>query len=144
MKSSIAATLLILAAGFPVALAQSATQRQSLRDYLAGQKFAVTYRQGGPLYGTYFFLTVNLCRSGDYITFGQSRKQSVLDSHGEQVHNWRDQGHWSVTAIGGQLGIQYLSFTGQSSFYPVSVGPNGKISTGNDMTVIREGPAQCQ
>lgn len=125
------------------ALAQSDAQAQGLRDYLAGQKFQVTYRQGGPVYGTYFFLSVNLCRSGNYLTFGQSRKQSVLDSHGEQVHNWQDQGRWNVTAVAGQIGVQYVSATGQVSFYPVRVGSNGQISTSNGMTVVRQGAAQC-
>jgi hypothetical protein len=123
--------------------AQDDGQAQQLRDYLAGQQFLVTYRQGGSVYGTYFFLTVNLCRSGNYVTFGQSRKQSVLDSHGEQVNNWRDQGRWTVTNLGGSLGVQYLSATGQISFYPVRIGPGGQVLVGNGMSVVRQGAAQC-
>jgi hypothetical protein len=135
---------LFLALSFATAaLAQGDGQAQTLRDYLAGRQFLVTYRQGGPVYGTYFFLTVNLCHSGNYVTFGQSRKQSVLDSHGEQVNNWRDQGQWSVTTLGGSLGVRYLSLTGQISFYPVRIGPGGQVLVGNGMSVVRQGSAQC-
>jgi hypothetical protein len=126
-----------------VVLAQDNAQVQQLKDYLAGQRFVVTYRQGGPAYGTYFFLTVNLCRSGNYVTFGQSRKQSVLDSHGEQVNNWRDQGRWTVSSVGEVLGVQYLSSTGQISFYPVRIGPGGQVFASNGMSVVRQGAAQC-
>lgn len=152
MKSLFATicAILIVASGFPAMVqAQTDSETQTLKDYLAGQKFLVTYRQGGPVYGTYFFLTVHLCRSGNYQTFGQSRKQSVLDSrdtglpNAEQVHNWRDRGRWDVIVAAGQIGIQYLSSSGQTSFYPVRVGPNGQVSVGNGMTVVRQGPAQC-
>ncbi len=143
--------LIVLASVFSTtACAQADSQAKALRDYVAGQKFSVTYRQGGPVYGTYFFLSVNLCRSGDYVTFGRSRKQSVLDSRetglpsAEQVRSWRDQGRWSVTARSGQLGVQYVSFTGQTFFYPVRVQPNGQILVGNGMTVLRDGAARCQ
>jgi hypothetical protein len=135
---------LVIALSFPTAVfPQDNAPAQQLRDYLAGQRFVVTYRQGGPVYGTYFFLTVNLCRSGNYVTLGQSRKQSVLDSHGEQVNNWRDQGRWTVSSVGEVLGVQYLSSTGQISFYPVSIGPGGQVFAGNGMSVVRQGAAQC-
>ena len=133
--------LIVTLAVNPSACPQDA---QALHDYLAGQRFLVTYRQGGPVYGTYFFLRVHLCPSGNYITFGQSRKQSVLDTHAEQVHNWRDQGRWDAGVYGGQMGIQYISSSGQTAFYPISVGANGEIRAGNGMSVVREGPAQCQ
>ena len=116
---------------------------EALKQYLAGQKLLVTYRQGGPVYGTYFFLQVHLCRSGNYVTYGQSRKQSVLDSHGEQVHSWRDEGHWDVGVYAGQVGVQYVSTSGQANFVPVRIGPNGEIWTSNGTSVVRQGAAQC-
>ena len=146
MKSLVARTfaVLVLASCFSgVTLAQDNSQTQSLKDYLAGQRFLVTYRKGGPVYGTYAFMTVHLCRSGNYMTFGQNRKQSVLDSHGEQVQTWRDQGRWDVRTVAGQLGVQYVSSSGQATFYPVSVGFNGQISVAKGMSVVHQGPAQC-
>src|ERR1700756_5352940 len=81
------------------ALAQAGSQAQALKAYLGGQKLIVTYRQGGPVYGTYISLQVHLCRSGNYMTFGQSRKQTVLGN--EQVNNWRDQGRWDTGVYAG-------------------------------------------
>jgi hypothetical protein len=150
MKLLLAMTFAIVTlASFPATILAQTGSQQDLRDYLAGQKFLVTYRQGGPVYGTYFFLTVHLCRSGKYTTFGQSRKQSVLDSgdtglpSSEQVHRWRDQGRWDIIEFGGQIGVQYLSSAGQRSFYPVRVEPNGQIWVGNGMSVVRQGAAEC-
>jgi len=141
IPSAIAVAVMASLAGFSTAaFAQDA---QAVRDYLSGQRFLVTYRHGGPAYGTYFFLTVNLCRSGSYFTLGQSRKQSVLESHGEQVHDWQDQGRWDVTESAGRIAVRYISTTGQVSLYPIYIGPNGQIATNNGMTVVRKGPAQC-
>ena len=77
------------------------SQTQALRHYLAGERLEVTYRKSGSVYGRYVFMTVHLCRLGNYMTFGQTRKQSVLDSHGEQVRTWRDQGRWNVKRLPG-------------------------------------------
>jgi hypothetical protein len=117
---------------------------QALRDYLGGKKFRVTYRRGGPVYGTYFFLEVDLCRSGNYITYGQSRKQNVVFDRTEQVHSWTDRGRWNTGSYDGQLGIRYVSTSGQVSVYPIRIGPNGEVSTNNGMTVQRLGSAQCE
>jgi hypothetical protein len=116
-------------------------QAQTARAYLSGQKLLVTYRQGGPVYGTYFLLQVHLCQSGSYMTFGQSRKQTVMGN--EQVNNWRDQGRWNVSAFGGQLGIQYVSISGQANFVPILIAQDGSIWAGNGLSVVRQGRAQC-
>jgi hypothetical protein len=116
-------------------------QTQAARAYLGGQRLLVTYRQGGAVYGTFFFLQVHLCRSGSYMTFGQSRKRTVMDN--EQVNNWRDQGRWNVAAFGGQLGIQYVSVSGQGNFVPIRIAQDGSIWAGNGLSVVRQGSAQC-
>lgn len=123
------------------ALAQIGSQAQALRSYLGGQKLLVTYRQGGAVYGTYVSLQVHLCRSGNYMTFGQSRKQTVLGN--EQVNNWRDEGRWDVGVYAGQLGVEYVSASGQSNFVPVRISPNGQILAGNGTSVVRQGTAMC-
>src|SRR5215471_11996466 len=117
---------------------------QALKNYLGGQKFLVTYRQGGPVYGTYFFLEVDLCRSGNYITYGRSRKQNVVFDRTEQVHTWTDRGRWNTGYYSGQLGIQYVSMSGQVSVYPIRIGPNGEVHTNNGLIVVRKGAAECE
>jgi hypothetical protein len=117
---------------------------QAVKNYLGGQRLLVTYRRGGPVYGTYFFFHVNLCRSGSYVTRAQSRKQNVVYERTEQVHIWPDRGRWDVGVFAGQVGVQYVSWTsGESNFIPVSIRADGSIAAGNGMSVVREGSAQC-
>jgi len=139
------ATMVALASALATTgLAQYDSQAQALRNDLAGQKLLVTYRQGGAVYGTYFFLNVNLCRSGNYVTYGKSKKQSAVSDYVYQTHGWTDQGKWDVAVFAGQLGVRYVSYSGQSNFVPVRVYPNGQIWAGNGTSVVRQGAAQCQ
>jgi hypothetical protein len=101
----------------------------------------VTYRDGGPLYGTFFTLQVHFCRSGRYVTFGESRRQTILDN--EQVNRFTDEGTWEITTFRGQLVLQYVSVSGQPNIVAVNVAPNGRVSLGDGITVVRQGPAQC-
>ena len=143
MKSKLQVCLLPLLLVLSASLACSQDgQVQALRQSLAGQKYLVTYRDGGAAYGTYNFLQVHLCRSGNYFILGQSRKQTVLNN--QQLNNWRDQGTWDVVNIGGQVGVKYLSASGAVRFYPTRVLPDGSIQAGNGITVIWKGPAQCR
>jgi hypothetical protein len=139
LQVSLLPVLLFLSAS--VAWSQDA-QVQALRQSLAGQKFLVTYRDGGAVYGTYNFLQVHLCRSGNYFIIGQSRKQTVMNN--QQINNWRDQGVWDVVNIAGQVGVKYVSASGGVKFYPTRILPDGSIQAGNGITVIWKGTAQCR
>jgi len=122
--------------------AQTEPNERNVRDLFAGQKMLVTWRDGGPLYGTFFTLQVHFCSSGRYMTFGESRRQTVLDN--QQVSNLDDRGSWDVATLQGQLVLRYLSDTGQANAVPVRVLPNGNIWVGEGVTVIRQGAAQCR
>src|SRR5262245_48960292 len=93
------------------ALAASSTAAQSpeasVREFFNGQQMLVTYREGGPVYGTFFTLQVHFCRSGRYMTFGESRKHTVLDN--EQVNRFTDQGTWTIGSMQGRMFLRYLS-----------------------------------
>ena len=122
----------------------ASTQGESVaavEDFFNGQQMLVTYRDGGPLYGTFFTLQVHFCRSGRYVTFGESRRQTVLDN--EQVNRFTDEGTWEITTFRGQLVLQYVSVSGQPNVVAVNVAPNGRVSLGDGITVVRQGLAQC-
>lgn len=110
-------------------------------DFFNGQQMLVTYREGGPLYGTFFTLQVHFCRSGRYVTFGESRRQTILDN--EQVNRFTDEGTWEIATFRGQLVLQYVSISGQPNIVAVNVAPNGRVSLGDVITVVRQGLAQC-
>lgn len=114
----------------------------AVRDFFNGQQMLVTYREGGPLYGTFFTLQVHFCRSGRYITFGESRRHTVLDN--EQVSRFTDEGTWEVATMRGQMVLRYVSISGQPNVVAINVAPNGRVSLGDgSITVIRQGVAQC-
>jgi len=113
----------------------------AVEDFFNGQQMLVTYREGGALYGTFFTLQVHFCRSGRYVTFGESRRQTVLDN--EQVNRFTDEGTWEITTFRGQLVLQYVSVSGQPNIVAVNVAPNGRVSLGDGITVVRQGLAQC-
>ena len=128
------------------ALAASSTAAQnpeaSVREFFNGQQMLVTYREGGPVYGTFFTLQVHFCRSGRYMTFGESRKHTVLDN--EQVNRFTDQGTWTIGSMQGRMFLRYVSISGQPNVVAINVAPNGRVSLGDGgISVVRQGPAQC-
>jgi hypothetical protein len=115
----------------------------NVREFFNGQQMLVTYREGGPVYGTFFTLQVHFCRSGRYLTFGESRKHTVLDN--EQVSRFSDQGTWTIESMQGRMVLKYISISGQPNIVAINVAPNGRVSLGDGgISVVRQGPAQCQ
>jgi len=138
----IAVTALLLQFPMTAPLAAQGPPEPAVRDFFNGQQMLVTYREGGPLYGTFFTLQVHFCRSGRYMTFGESRRHTVLDN--EQVSRFTDEGTWEVTTIRGQMVLRYLSISGQPNMVAINVAPNGRVTLGDgSITVIRQGVAQC-
>jgi len=138
----IAVTALLLQFPMTAPLAAQGPPEPAVRDFFNGQQMLVTYREGGPLYGTFFTLQVHFCRSGRYMTFGESRRHTVLDN--EQVNRFTDEGTWEVTTIRGQMVLRYLSISGQPNMVAINVAPNGRVTLGDgSITVIRQGVAQC-
>jgi hypothetical protein len=121
---------------------QSGPTEADVREFFSGQQMLVTYREGGPVYGTFFRLQVQFCRSGRYITSGESRKHTVLDN--EQVGRVADQGTWMIGSIQSQIVLKYVSISGQPNIVAVNVTPNGRVTLGDgSISVVRQGPAQC-
>ena len=134
-------SLLLSASLAGSAAAQSVTEA-AVKEFFNGQQMLVTYREGGPLYGTFFTLQVHFCRSGRYITFGESRKHTILDN--EQVNHFTDQGTWTIGSIQGQIVLRYLPISGQPNIVAVNAAPNGRVSLGDGgISVVRQGAAQC-
>jgi hypothetical protein len=131
-----AAIVLLLPSG-----ASAQGPEAALRDFFNGQQMLVTYREGGALYGTFFTLEVHFCRSGRYVTFGESRRQTILDN--EQVNRFSDEGTWEITTFRGQLVLKYVSVSGEPNVVAINVAPNGRVWLGDGITVVRQGPAQC-
>lgn len=123
------------------ALPQGATE-EATKGFFSGQQMLVTYREGGPLYGTFFTLQVHFCRSGRYMTFGESRRHTILDN--EQVSRFSDAGTWEIATFRGQMILKYVSVSGQPNVVPVRVLPDGRVSLGDGISVVRQGAAQCQ
>ena len=142
MNLRIALTAVLLSLPTAAPTAAQGPPNPAIKEFFNGQQMLVTYREGGAVYGTFFTLNVHFCRSGRYMTFGESRRHTILDN--EQVNRITDEGTWEVTTIGGQHVLRYLSVSGQPNVVAINVAPNGRISLGDgSITVIRQGLAQC-
>jgi len=129
---------------FSVSSSYAQTQKdvQYIKGYLGGHEFQVTYREGGSLYGTYFFLDVHFCSSGRYISYVQSRKQTVLGN--EQVSNWNDHGNWDVVPFQGYATLRYISASGAQDVVPMQILPDGSIRPLSGAFMKQLGRAQCK
>lgn len=137
-----AATLAIVAVvTASVATAQD-REVDGLDELVRGQRFLTTYREGGPVYGTYYFVQVRYCSSGQYILSGQSRKQTVLGN--EQVNNWHENGGWQTARVEGRPGLRYSPRGAMPWFFPIGLGPDGAVSLPSGYSVVPEGPAGCR
>jgi hypothetical protein len=123
MRSALFATATVLLVSLFAARPATAQGRTEadVRQFFNGQRMLVTYREGGAVYGTFFTLDVQFCRTGRYVTVGESRKHTVLDN--EQVNRFADEGTWEVTTIGAQMVLKYVSVSGQPNVVPINVPP---------------------
>jgi hypothetical protein len=109
---------------------------------LSGRTMMVTYRDGGPIYGTYQQIYVLFCPSGNYFSQGGSSRTSILKN--QEGRSFSDQGTWSVSELGNLVAVQYRSLSGQVTAFLVNLRPNGRIWAGTGITVIPVGPAPCR
>jgi hypothetical protein len=137
-KSTAALLLSLLSAG---SSAQTDPQGMAVKNFFSGRQILISYREGSPLRGTYFFLRVHFCESGAYRSFGESRKPIAFDH--VQVSHWVDQGTWVVAAQEGELGVRCLSVSGQKTFVPVRSWPSRHPQNFNQIAVVPQGAAQC-
>ena len=134
--------VLLLALSFVTLLAQSHPQVNAIDRYLSGRRFLVSYRDGGPVYGSHIFLDVHYCPNGQYLLAGESRRQTVLDNW--QVNRWEDSGRWAVLRIAGRLGVRASSISGKVDFVAVELLPDGRLWAGDGVSVSPKGPALCR
>ena len=123
----------------PMPLSQTGS---ALQQFLAGKHILFSYRDGGPVYGTYFFFNTHHCPSGHYVDYANSHKQSVLG--GENRQNWQSTGTWQVINHQGQTGTFYRSSNGEETFWPMQISANGNIYINDTISAVVQGPAQCQ
>ena len=133
-----AALVVVLAAPKP-GLAQS--EAETVRSLLSGRTMMVTYRDGGPVYGTYQQIYVSFCPSGSYFSQGGRSRTTILEN--QERRSFSDQGTWSVSELGNLVAVQYQSVSGQVTAFLVHLRPNGRIWAGTGITVIPQGPAPC-
>lgn len=134
--------VVLLALPFGSLLAQPDPQVSAVDRYLNGRRFLVSYREGGPAYGTHIFLDIHYCPDGQYLLAGESRRQTVLDNW--QVNSWQDAGRWAVLRIDGRVGVRAASRSGKVDFVLAELLPDGRLWVGDGVSVIPKGPAVCR
>ena len=144
MKTPIIVLSVLLMASAPIAIvrAQADPQLNAIDRSLSGRRFLVSYREGGAAYGTHVSLEIHYCANGEYILFGRSQRQTVLDNW--QVNNWQDAGRWNVVRVQGQTGVRAVSVSGKVDFVAVETLPGGRLWAGEGVSVQAQGPARCR
>jgi hypothetical protein len=115
-------------------------ESDQITQSLTGQNLLLTWREGEAVYGTYFFVEVHFCSENDFILYGRSERNTVLDNL--QVNTWQSAGTWDIVRLQGQIGIQYQMTTGESSFTPIALRSDGTISA-QGVSITPQGQAQC-
>jgi hypothetical protein len=144
-SSNVPPILLALITAFsPLVRAQAQTDPQliAINKYLSGRRLLVTYREGGAVYGTHNFLDVHYCANGEFILFGRSERQTVLDNF--QRSSWEDTGRWEVVRLQGRAGVRWVSRSGKVDFAALEILPDGRLWAGEGVSIQPQGPARCK
>ena len=134
-----AALVVVITAPKP-GLAQS--DGDTVRSLLSGRTMMVTYRDGGPISGTYQQVYVWFCPSGSYFSQGGSSRTTIVED--QDRRSFSDQGTWSVSELGNLVVVQSRSVSGQVTALLVHLLPNGRIWAGTGISVSPMGPAPCR
>ena len=121
--------------------AQSIPTVAEVNNFFNNNHFLVTYREGEVVYGTYYFIEIHYCSSGLYGLYGKSVKQTVMGN--EQHNNWQEYGNWKVIDYNGNVGVYSITTTAQEKFVPVYRLPNGNLSIGEGVSIVKQGKAIC-
>ena len=123
------------------ASAQTIPTIAEVNSFINNGHFLITYREGEVVYGTYYFIEIHYCPSGQYGLYGKSIKRTVMGN--EQHNNWQEYGNWKVIEYGENVGIYYKTTTAQEKFFPVYRLSNGDLSIGEGVTIVKKGKAIC-
>ena len=113
---------------------------EEVHGFVNGNNILVSYREGGPVYGTFYFLEIHFCPNG-YGLYGRSSKQTVMGNY--QNNNWREFGYWEVTEQNGLVGIQYSPVNGNALFVPIYKSPDGTLFINQETSMVLQGNAIC-
>ena len=123
------------------ARAQTVPTVTEVNNFFSNQNLLITYREGEAVYGTYYFLEIHYCPTGQYGLYGRSIKQTVLGN--EQRNSWQEYGNWKVIESNGQVGIQYNTTAGVHNFVPIYRLSNGSLFISNEISIVNQGNAIC-
>ena len=120
--------------------AQSVPTVEEVRSFFSGNKILVSYRDGGPIYGTFYFLEIHFCPNG-YGLYGRSSKQTVMGNY--QNNNWQEFGLWEVREQGGMVGMFYAPQSGNQLFVPIYKAVDGTLFINQETSMVNQGLAIC-
>jgi len=121
--------------------AQTTPTVTEVNNFFNNQNLLITYREGEAVYGTYYFLEIHYCPSGQYGLYGRSVKQTVLGN--EQRNSWQEFGNWKVIKHNGKVGVYYTTTSGQENFVPIYRLSNGYLFIGEGISIVKQGIAIC-
>lgn len=124
----------------PAINGQSIPSIEEVQNFFNNQNILISYREGEVIYGTYYFMEIHYCPTGQYGLYGNTVKQTVLGN--EQRSNWQEFGTWQITSQNGQVGIYYVTQSSQQ-FVPIYKLANGDFFVREGVSIVKQGPAIC-
>lgn len=100
----------------------------------------VSYRDGGPIYGTFYFLEIHFCPNG-YGLYGRSSKQTDMGNY--QNNNWREFGYCAIKEQNGLVGIEYSPTKGNILFVLIYKNVDGSLFINQETSIVVQGSAIC-
>jgi hypothetical protein len=113
-----------------------------LQQFVSGRHILIAYRDGGALYGTYRYFDIHHCRSGQYVEYGYTSKNSVTGS--ALTTNWESYGRWQIATQQGRTGVYYQPNNDQAEFVPMQINADGSVFVNEGVSLSSEGQAECQ
>ncbi|MBT8267754.1 MAG: hypothetical protein KJN59_00920 [Bacteroidia bacterium] len=119
---------------------QTVPSVEEVNQFFNGSNIMISYREGGPIYGTFYVLEIHYCPNG-YGLYGQTSKQTVMGNY--QNSNWQEFGTWKVIEQDGLVGLYYSPLNGQPNFVPVYKLGDGSFFIREGLTIVKQGQAIC-
>ena len=119
---------------------QSVPTVAEVEQFFSNSNILISYRDGGPIYGTFYVIEIHYCPNG-YGLYGSTSKQTVMGNY--QKSNWQEFGTWKVVEQSGAVGLYYSPVQGQPNFVPVYKLADGSFFIREGLTIVKQGQAIC-
>ena len=137
IKKSLILTLGFLAILAPKAIAQSLAEQW--KQGLSGSR--LTSYSGSLINSNSTLTVVNFCRNGRYSYYKEG--SWTVPGQAGGASNSRITGRWTVQQQGNQVGLIYVTDSGDRGYFPMYLQNNGRVNIGGTSFAVQQGGSGC-